>query len=153
MGDLLGIDGRARDRRGGAYGVRRIVRTPSDGADAADSTLPAGAPMAGRKGHVRAPTAGMAMAIGTFACVVFTASAGQRFSFDPDNVPGWSLMSSGERAEHHRRLTSMTTVDECREYMTAHQERMENRARERGKTVRSPRYDVCEQMVRKGLLR
>lgn len=77
---------------------------------------------------------------------------GPRFQFDQDNVPGWMLMSSAERAAHHQKLMSLKTVEECEAYMAAHRKKMEARAQERNQTLRTPRFDVCEQMKAKGLL-
>jgi hypothetical protein len=39
---------------------------------------------------------------------------GRRFAFSDDNVPGWALMSSAERAAHHQKLMAMHTLEECR---------------------------------------
>jgi hypothetical protein len=77
---------------------------------------------------------------------------GPRFQFDQDNVPGWTLMSSAERAAHHQKLLSFKTVEECQTYMAEHRKKMEARAKERNQTLRTPRVDVCEQMKAKGLL-
>lgn len=79
-------------------------------------------------------------------------SEGRRFQFDADNVPGWRLMSSAERAEHHQKLMSLRTVEQCRAYMETQRTALEARARERGKTLRPPRFDACEQMKTRGLL-
>lgn len=90
--------------------------------------------------------------------VLFAASAipawatGMRFQFDQDNVPGWALMTSAERAEHHQKLLSFKTLPECSAYMEAHRKKMEERAKERNRTLRTPRFDVCEQMKAKSLL-
>jgi hypothetical protein len=78
--------------------------------------------------------------------------ASARFRLGQDNVEGWTLMSSAERAEHHQKLLSFKTVEECRAYMTVHREKMEARAKERKQTLHAPRFDVCEQMQAKGLL-
>jgi len=77
---------------------------------------------------------------------------GPGLALDQDNVPGWSLMSSAERSAHHQKLLSMKTLDECTAYMEAYRAKMEERARERNRTFRTPRRDVCEQMKAKGLL-
>jgi hypothetical protein len=39
---------------------------------------------------------------------------GRRFAFSDDNVPGWALMSSAERAAHHQKLMAMHSLEECR---------------------------------------
>ena len=87
-----------------------------------------------------------------FAAAQAADSGGRRFRFDQDNVPGWALMTSAERAAHHQKLTSLRTVDECRAYMQEHRGKMEARAQERGKILRAPRFDVCDQMKARGQL-
>lgn len=77
---------------------------------------------------------------------------GPRFHFNQDNVPGWTLMSSAERAAHHQKLMSFKTIEECQAYMAEHRKKMEARAKERNQTLLTPRFDVCEQMKAKGLL-
>jgi hypothetical protein len=79
-------------------------------------------------------------------------SASTRFRFDQDNVPGWSLMTSAERAAHHQKLLSLKTLSECSAYMEAHRNNMEERAKERNRTLRAARFDVCEQMKSQGLI-
>lgn len=74
-----------------------------------------------------------------------------RFQFDQDNVPGWTLMTSAERAAHHQKMLGLKSEAECRAYMDEHRARMEARARERNRTLRAPHHDVCGQMKAKGL--
>lgn len=61
-------------------------------------------------------------------------AAGARFRFDPDNVPGWVLMTSTERTAHHQKLLSFKTVGECKAYMEVHRKKMDERAKERNRT-------------------
>jgi len=81
-----------------------------------------------------------------------THAKGPRFQFDQENVPGWTLMSSAERAAHHQKLLSFKTVEECQAYMAEHRKKLEARAKERNQTLSTPRFDVCEQMKAKDLL-
>lgn len=77
---------------------------------------------------------------------------GRRFRFGEENVPGWALMSSAERAAHHQTLMSLRTLQECRDYMESHRAEMEARAKERGVVLRLPRFDVCDEMRRRGFV-
>ncbi len=77
---------------------------------------------------------------------------GPGLALDQDNVPGWSLMSSAERSAHHQKLLGMKTLEECTDYMEEYRAKMEERAKERNRTYRTPRRDVCGQMKAKGLL-
>lgn len=77
---------------------------------------------------------------------------GERFRFDQDNVPGWALMTSAERAEHHQKLIGFKRLDDCGAYMEEHGRKMEERAKERNRILREPPIDVCEQLKAKRLL-
>jgi hypothetical protein len=79
--------------------------------------------------------------------------ASGRFQFDQENVPGWALMTSAERAAHHQKLLSLKTLSQCRAYMEAHRKKMEKRAQEKNRTLRTPRFDVCQQMQSQGLIK
>jgi hypothetical protein len=79
-------------------------------------------------------------------------AAGERFRFDQDNVPGWALMTSAERAEHHQKLLGFRRLNDCKAYMEEHGEKMEERAKERNRILRVPPLDVCNQMKARGLL-
>jgi hypothetical protein len=77
---------------------------------------------------------------------------GRRFAFSDDNVPGWALMSSAERAAHHQKLMAMHSLEECRAYMAEHDASMAQRAEARGKQLRPARFDVCEELKRRKLI-
>ena len=79
-------------------------------------------------------------------------AAKERFQFGEENVPGWALMSSAERVEHHQKLLGFKRLVDCRTYMEEHRRKMEERARERNRIPRVPRFDVCEQLKSRGLL-
>jgi hypothetical protein len=54
------------------------------------------------------------------------------------------MMTPQERNEHHERMRSMKTPEECRAYMEQHREQMAARAKERGgKALGQPRRDAC----------
>lgn len=80
------------------------------------------------------------------------AEPGRRFPFGKDNVAGWPMMNSAERAEYHRNMTQLKSMAECRTFIDEHQARMEQRARERGVALVVPTTDVCAQMKARGLL-
>ena len=69
-----------------------------------------------------------------------------------DNTPGWGMMSSTERDEHHRRMQGMTNAAECKAYMDKHRADMTERARQRGGTAPgavAPRHDPCASLPAK----
>ena len=80
------------------------------------------------------------------------ADPGRRFPFGKDNVAGWPMMNSAERAEYHRNMTQLRTMAECRTFIEEHHARMEQRARDRSAPFVVPTADVCAQMKARGLL-
>jgi hypothetical protein len=69
-----------------------------------------------------------------------------------DNTPGWGMMSSTERDEHHRDMLGMTNADECKAYMNKHRADMTARAKQRGSPAPgavAPRHDPCARLTTK----
>jgi len=94
----------------------------------------------------------LALALSGTSVAPAHADPGRRFPFGKDNVAGWRMMSSAERAEYHRTMTGLKTMAECRTFIEEHEARMEQRARERGAAFVVPTTDVCAQMKARGLL-
>jgi hypothetical protein len=87
-----------------------------------------------------------------FASLMPVDAAERRFRFDQNNVPGWAMMTSAERAEHHQRLLSFKSLEDCKAYMEGQRKIMEERVKERNRTLPAPRFDVCEQLKVQGIL-
>ena len=69
-----------------------------------------------------------------------------------DNTPGWGMMSSTERDEHHRRMMGMTNARDCQAYMDKHRGDMAARARQRGSAAPgpvAPPHDPCARLTTK----
>lgn len=64
----------------------------------------------------------------------------------PDHTPGWHMMTQAERDEHHRRMLSARTPQECRQFMDEHRRLMQQRAGGRG--MQMPPQDACAGMQR-----
>lgn len=61
-----------------------------------------------------------------------------------DYTPGWMMMTPEERDEHHRRMLSVRTPEECRQLLEEHRKLMTERARARGMgAMPGPRRDAC----------
>ncbi|MBI1890757.1 MAG: hypothetical protein HYS18_08940 [Burkholderiales bacterium] len=73
--------------------------------------------------------------------------------FGKSNTPGWSMMTSEERRSHQEKMMGFKTVDECRAYHEEHRKLMQDRAKERNKTLPQFRGDPCAQMQKRGLLK
>ena len=83
-----------------------------------------------------------------------TAAAGpERYGFNQDNAPGWSLMTPAERSEHQNKMWAAKTYDECKTVQAEHHKVMEARAKAKGVTLPAPRNDACEQMKARGLVK
>lgn len=65
----------------------------------------------------------------------------------PRNTPGWSMMTPEERAEHQKRMQSMTSRADCTAYMDEHHRQMVARAQQRGSSAPAQRRrDVCARL-------
>jgi hypothetical protein len=62
------------------------------------------------------------------------------------NTRGWQLMTPEERIEHQSRIRGFTSLAECRAYQLWHHQRMEERAKQRGKALPTRRRDICEHL-------
>lgn len=108
-------------------------------------------------------TVAMLLSAAALAASAFAAPAGPggpgggggpgRFNFDKSNVPGWSLMTSDERTEHMNRMHSAKTYDECKTYQQEHHALMQERAKEKGVTLPTPRANACDRMKARGFFK
>lgn len=81
------------------------------------------------------------------------AGKGMRFNFNKDNTPGWALMSAEERTTHHGSMMAAKTYEECKATQEAHHAAMTVRAKEKGVTLPTPRYNGCDRMKAAGILK
>lgn len=82
------------------------------------------------------------------------AGKGPRWQFDAGNTPGWSMMTSQERARHHAQMLDFRTHEECAAYLEEHHRQMAARARDRGRPAPdAPRQNMCARMREAGRLR
>ena len=64
---------------------------------------------------------------------------------DEANTPGWSMMSTRERAAHHAAMGATQSYDECHALAMQHHAQMKERAQAQGRTLRAePRRDPCD---------
>lgn len=76
-----------------------------------------------------------------------------RFKFDKNNTPGWTLMSAAERTAHHKSMMTAKSYEECKALQEEHHKGMEARAKEKGVTLRTPRYNGCDRMKARGFFK
>jgi hypothetical protein len=77
----------------------------------------------------------------------------KQWKWDADTVPGWQLMTPEERSEHQKKMRSVKTFDECEAYHQQHRGLMEQRAKEKGVTLATPRRDPCDMMKARGIIK
>jgi hypothetical protein len=75
------------------------------------------------------------------------------WAWNSDTVPGWQLMTPDERTEHQNKMRSMKTYADCETYHKEHWSVMEQRAKEKGVAVATPRRDPCEVMKARGIVK
>lgn len=76
-----------------------------------------------------------------------------RFRFDKNNTPGWALMSAEERTAHRKGMMAAKTYEDCKALQQEHHKSMEARAKEKGVTLRTPRYNGCDRMKARGFFK
>jgi len=74
------------------------------------------------------------------------------WAWDSDTVPGWQLMTPEERTEHQSKMQTMKTYGDCEAYHKVHRQLMEQRAKDKGVTLATPRRDPCDMMKARGLI-
>ncbi len=60
-----------------------------------------------------------------------------------NNTRGWQLMTPEERIEHQARIRGFTTLAQCEAYRDEHHRQIEQRARQRGVSLREGGRDFC----------
>lgn len=78
---------------------------------------------------------------------------GGRFAIGNDNTVGWALMTQEEHAAHRQKMWSFKSYDECKAYQLEHHQVMEARAKEQGKTIAPPRFNACDRMKARGVIK
>lgn len=78
---------------------------------------------------------------------------GRGMVFNQDNTPGWSLMTTQERASHREKMLSLKTYEECKAFQAEHRSVMEARAKEKGATLRVGPQNGCDRMKARGLIK
>lgn len=96
------------------------------------------------------------------ACLSLSATAqpgpggareGRGFRFNQANTPGWTLMTTQERATYRDKMLSSKTYAECKSIQAEKHALMEARAKEKGRTLPAPRSNACDNMKARGLIK
>lgn len=61
-------------------------------------------------------------------------------------------MSAKERANHREKMLSLKNYGECTAYLDEHHKLMQERAKEKGKSLPRTKANVCERMKSRGML-
>ena len=78
---------------------------------------------------------------------------GHGMRFSQRNTAGWSLMTQEERVAHREKMLSVKTYEECKAVQGEQHTLMEARAKEKGLTLPAPRYNGCDRMKARGLIK
>lgn len=62
-------------------------------------------------------------------------------------------MTQEEHAAHRQKMWSFKSYDECKAYQLEHHQVMEARAKEQGKTIAPPRFNACDRMKARGVIK
>jgi hypothetical protein len=62
---------------------------------------------------------------------------------DSSNTRGWQIMTPEERIAHQAKIRSFNDYSACRAYQADHHRRMEDRARQQGRTLVTEQRDAC----------
>ena len=79
-------------------------------------------------------------------CITFPAAS----VFAEDQVYGWQMMSEQERQEHRTKIQNMKTEKERNQYRLEHHKKMEQRAKEQGKTIQNMPQNRNNMMEERG---
>jgi hypothetical protein len=84
----------------------------------------------------------------------FQNGAGQRaMRFSQTNTPGWTLMTTEERAALQSKMRAVKTYDECKLLQDEQHQAMQARAKEKGVTLNVPRQNSCDRMKARGWIK
>lgn len=75
-----------------------------------------------------------------------------RFGWNQDHTPGWTLMSSDERATWQAQMDAVKNYDECKTAQDTHRQLMEGRAKEKGLKFSPAGQNGCDAMKSRGLI-
>lgn len=78
---------------------------------------------------------------------------GRGMAFNQNNVRGWALMTSEERAAHQAKMREVKTYDECKTVQSENRAALEARAKEKGITLPAPRQNVCDNWKARGFVK
>lgn len=75
---------------------------------------------------------------------------GRGMRFNQDNVSGWTLMTPAERSAQQAKMRSSKSYAECKQLQSEHRVSMEERAKEKGVSLPTPRQNGCDRMQARG---
>lgn len=78
---------------------------------------------------------------------------GGGYRFGNSNTPGWTLMTEVERNDYRQKMWNSKTYDECKATQSEHHKLMEERAKAKGMTLPPARYNACDRMKARGIIK
>jgi hypothetical protein len=92
-------------------------------------------------------------AIASRGATTAASAAGNAGPYDPSSAPGWSMMTPQEQQNYSGRMSSFTSVAQCRAYHQAYMAQIQARARSMGQIVQSEGSDPCAALQQQGALK
>jgi hypothetical protein len=82
-----------------------------------------------------------------------TATSGNAAPFDPSSTPGWTMMTPQEQQIYSGKISSFTSIAQCRAYHEAYLAQIQARARSMGQIIQSQGSDPCSALQQQGALK
>ncbi len=82
-----------------------------------------------------------------------TAASGNAAPFDPSSTPGWTMMTPQEQQTYSGKISSFTSIAQCRAYHEAYLAQIQARARSMGQIIQSQGSDPCAALQQQGALK
>ena len=117
---------------------RQFTRTNAWAIDPASTSVRIVAP---RSGQLLAALALATLMLAAFA--VHRTCAAEPPRSDSSNTRGWQIMTPEERIAHQAKIRYFNDYSACRTYQAEHHRRMEERARQQGRTLAAEQRDAC----------
>lgn len=76
-----------------------------------------------------------------------------RWYSNQSNTYGWEIMSPEEQRQYHMEMQSLSGFDACLDFMAKHNQKMEQRATEKGVVLPAIQYNPCEIMKNRKMFR
>lgn len=90
----------------------------------------------------------------TFVLILLSVAARKhRWYSNQSNTYGWEIMTPEEQKDYHIKMQSFTGYDACNDFITDHNKKMEDRAKEKGVILPTIQNNPCVIMKNRHMFR